>query len=40
MPARTRRWVRERLERLPKAREAWVAEGRVRRVGTVRVLRV
>ena len=40
MPARARRWVRESVERLVKAREALKAEGRARRVGTVRVLRV
>lgn len=40
MPARARRCVWEMVERFVKAREALEAEGRVRRVGTVRVLRV
>lgn len=39
-PARARRWVSERVVRFVKARDALVADGRVRRVGRVRVLSV
>lgn len=40
IPARARRWVRETLVRFVNARDALLAEGRVRSVGRVRVLRV
>jgi hypothetical protein len=40
MPARARKWVSEMVVRFVKAWEALVAEGRVRRVGRVRVLSV
>ena len=40
MPASVRRWVRETVVRFAKARDAFVADGRVRRVGRVRVLSV
>jgi len=40
MPARVRRWVKETVVRFVNARDALVADGRVRRAGNVRVLRV
>jgi len=40
IPARARRWVKETLVRFVNAREALLAEGSVRSVGRVRVLRV
>lgn len=40
IPARVRRWVSEMVDRFVKAWEAVLAEGRVRRVGRVRVLSV
>jgi len=39
-PARARRWVSEMVVRFVKALEALEADGRVRRVGSVSVLRV
>jgi len=40
MPARTRACVRESEDKLEKVRDALEADGKVRSVGTVRVLRV
>jgi len=40
MPANARRWVRETFVRFVNAREALLADGKVRRVGRVRVLSV
>lgn len=40
MPAKVRAWVRDTEARFEKARDALVADGKVKRVGTVNVLRV